>query len=436
MTTLTEVPVKQITPHPDNIRRDATADPELIASVKEQGILQPLGVIAVGKKYQLIAGHRRLNAAKKAGLDQVPVIVLDHLDTRAKQIEAMLVENGRRQDLSAVEEAAAYEQLTIEGLSATAIAKATGRTAKTVKARLALTVLPDKASEALHSHQITIEQAEKLALLDEDHELQAQVLSAVGTQNLGYELMRAEQRLQNRRAAAQMVEEYEQRGLTEVERPEGGWNHTDGPAPASWFHWANVADADAYWAGGDSTLLIFTKRPERDGAQIDPEEAKRVEERDKERQAEQERRDNLTAAHHLRLTTLAQVFSGLKLNTRQTAVIRAAGSTGDDGLGDVLAIAYGAPWTHRTWADPDAIEQHLATLAPADALGALILSFVSAEIDPTYLHGYGGSGLAPSVLRMFEALELADHPMSDIDRELKQAATDTLAAAEDDEDAA
>jgi len=248
MTTLATVAIASIAAHPDNVRRDATPDVELVNSVKEQGILQPLGVIktSTGKAgYQLIAGHRRLAAARKAGLSEVPVIVLDHLDTRAKQIEAMLVENGRRTDLTPVEEAAAYEQLTIEGVSVAGIAKATGRSQKTVKSRLELTALPKVAAEALHSHQISLADAELVLSATPFPEISEALerdlrKGAVNVHRYEWSIRRATEHAELRAQFAAL-------GLPEVKKPKGGFGW--GEQAMATVHTAKEADA---WYPGDT----------------------------------------------------------------------------------------------------------------------------------------------------------------------------------------
>lgn len=262
MPTLTMVAVDLIDGHPDNVRRDATPDPELIASVKEQGILQPIGLIQVGKfphRYQLIAGHRRLNAAKKAGLVEVPAIILEHLDTRAKQIEAMLVENGRRQDLTPVEEAAAYQQLSLEGVSVQEISKATGRTQKTVKARLALTALPEKAAAALHGRQISLADAEIVLAAAAFPDLAAELEKELSKNdiNVGY----FQRRIETAKEHAATRANYEAFGLPEVKKPKKGWGYWNDAMAVVY----TKREADAWWPGdtrGDydsAPKLIRTK---------------------------------------------------------------------------------------------------------------------------------------------------------------------------------
>jgi ParB family chromosome partitioning protein len=109
---LTDLPVSGIVSNPNQPRRafDEEALAALTASVRELGVLQPVLVRPLGDdRYELVAGERRWRAAKRAGLPSVPAIVRDVDDTTS--LEHALVENIHRQDLNALEEAAAYQQL-------------------------------------------------------------------------------------------------------------------------------------------------------------------------------------------------------------------------------------------------------------------------------------------------------------------------------------
>jgi ParB family chromosome partitioning protein len=111
-TALLEVQTAQVETNPHQPRKafDEESLASLTASVRELGVLQPLLVRPLGDdRYELIAGERRLRAAKRAGLPSVPVIVRTVDDTTS--LEHALVENLHRQDLNPLEEAAAYQQL-------------------------------------------------------------------------------------------------------------------------------------------------------------------------------------------------------------------------------------------------------------------------------------------------------------------------------------
>ena len=111
------VPIEFLRPNPRNPRREfpvAQLD-ELAASIKERGIIQPIAVRAVRgatDAYEIIAGERRWQAAQRAGLHEVPVVVLDVSDVEA--LELAIIENVQREDLNPLEEAAGYQSLIDE----------------------------------------------------------------------------------------------------------------------------------------------------------------------------------------------------------------------------------------------------------------------------------------------------------------------------------
>jgi ParB family chromosome partitioning protein len=140
---LREVPVGAIAPNPRQPRRsfDETAIEELSASVAELGVLQPLLVRAAGDGFELVAGERRLRAARAVGLERIPVLVVE-TDARGS-LERALVENLHREDLNPIEEAAAYRQLMDEGgLTQEALGARLARSRATIANALRLLDLP------------------------------------------------------------------------------------------------------------------------------------------------------------------------------------------------------------------------------------------------------------------------------------------------------
>jgi ParB family transcriptional regulator, chromosome partitioning protein len=139
-----DVPTAQITTNPNQPRKafDEETLASLTASVRELGILQPLLVRPLdGDRYELVAGERRLRAAKRAGLPSVPVIVRAVDDTRS--LEHALVENLHRQDLNPLEEGAAYQQLIEEfQLTHDQVATRVGKSRAAVSNTLRLFQLP------------------------------------------------------------------------------------------------------------------------------------------------------------------------------------------------------------------------------------------------------------------------------------------------------
>lgn len=158
------VPVHTISPNPyqPRVRMDDDKLSELSDSIKEKGILSPLVVTRKGDGYQLIAGERRLRAAKKAGLASVPVIVRE---LSSKEIlELALVENLQREDLNALEEAMAYHQLRSEfHMNAVEIGKKLGVHRSFIVHKIRLLQLPDSIKTLLMEGKIGEKHA--LALL-------------------------------------------------------------------------------------------------------------------------------------------------------------------------------------------------------------------------------------------------------------------------------
>lgn len=146
------VPVDKIIPNPRQPRShfDAQSLEELSASIKEHGIIQPLLVSrdAQGTGYVLIAGERRWQASKLAGLQEVPVIVRQTTDQQ--RLELALIENVQRADLNPLEEANAYHQLSEEfNLSHEEIAARVGKSRVAVTNTLRLLKLPEVVLQAL-----------------------------------------------------------------------------------------------------------------------------------------------------------------------------------------------------------------------------------------------------------------------------------------------
>ena len=157
---LREVPIGSITPNPrqPRVNFDEETMATLTASIRELGILQPVLVRQIGSEaadeYQLIAGERRWRAARRAGLQSIPVLVQSADDTRS--LEQALVENLHRQDLNVLEEAAAYQQLIEEfGYTHDQVATRVGKSRTAVTNILRLLQLPTGVQRLLSEGQIT-----------------------------------------------------------------------------------------------------------------------------------------------------------------------------------------------------------------------------------------------------------------------------------------
>ncbi len=173
---LQQVAVMSIVPNPSQPRLtfDPQALSELAASIKEHGLLQPLVVMRLdNEQFQLIAGERRLRAAKLAALDTVPVVIKDV--SAQQQLELALIENVQRADLDPIEEARAYAVLEDQfGLKHGEIAQRVGKSRSTISETLNLLKLPPEVQELVSARRITAGHAQTvLALKDARREVAA-----------------------------------------------------------------------------------------------------------------------------------------------------------------------------------------------------------------------------------------------------------------------
>ena len=150
-------PIARLRPHPLNPRGELSAADvdDLVASIlahtEQGGILQPLLVTPDGT---VVAGHRRLAAARRAGLADVPVLVRQL--TATEQLQLQLVENLQRADLTPIQEGRAYQHLVDTGASLASIARAVGVSASRVRERLALLDLDASVQEQVHRGELPL----------------------------------------------------------------------------------------------------------------------------------------------------------------------------------------------------------------------------------------------------------------------------------------
>lgn len=209
-----KINVLAVMPDPDNPRSDLGDLRELVEDIRENGIIQPI-VVRPGSKdhargvcsacgetvdrltsgllvehdlcpggsalardeWIILAGHRRYAAARQAGLREVPVHVDTSTRTRADRLAFMLRENGHRRDLGVFEEAYAYEQLALEGLTVTRISTLTKRSKERVRRHLKVGKLAER--ETPQFRDITLEDAE--ALLGLEGAAHDRAVEALGT---------------------------------------------------------------------------------------------------------------------------------------------------------------------------------------------------------------------------------------------------------------
>ena len=162
--TITMLSLSIIDPKADQPRKyfDKNALEELSASIKENGLLQPILVREFGEgRYQIVAGERRFRAAKLAGLLEIPTIVLNGDDRKAAEIA--LIENIQREDLSPLEEAAAYRALAVEyGLTQEELSERVGKSRSAIANSVRLLDLPEEVLEMVAAKDISAGHARTL----------------------------------------------------------------------------------------------------------------------------------------------------------------------------------------------------------------------------------------------------------------------------------
>ena len=166
--------VKKIDPNPDQPRQvfDAAKIEELAHSLKSVGIIEPVVAFRKKDRYCLIAGERRLRAARKAGFKTIPAIVKE--DAGKDMFEMMLIENIQREDLSPVEEAMSYRQiLQNKQITHERLAGILGKSRTYVTNLLRILNLPHSILEKINQRQISVGQAKILVGLSPEKQREA-----------------------------------------------------------------------------------------------------------------------------------------------------------------------------------------------------------------------------------------------------------------------
>ena len=172
----TTIKISRITPRGDQPRKnfDDNALQVLADSIREHGVIQPIVVRELGvmdENYEIIAGERRWRAAKMAGLDEIPAVIMT--GDELKIAEVALIENVQRKDLNPIEEAMAYKALIERfGLKQEEVAKQAGKSRSAVANMLRLLELPDEVLLLVKDEKLSMGHARAiLGLTDEDRML-------------------------------------------------------------------------------------------------------------------------------------------------------------------------------------------------------------------------------------------------------------------------
>ena len=170
---LRHAPLDQLRPNPMQPRRhfDDESLQQLAESFQRNGVMQPLLVRQDGSTFTIIAGERRYRAARLAGLNEVPVIVLDEVDDR-RLLELALVENLQREDLNPLETAQAYRTLIEQcGLTQADLAQRVGKSRAAVTNLLRLLGLPERIKEWIRDGRLSEGHARALLAAESEAEM-------------------------------------------------------------------------------------------------------------------------------------------------------------------------------------------------------------------------------------------------------------------------
>jgi len=315
------MPVKLLRDAPDNPRRELGDLGDLTQSIKARGVLQPIIVVPKGAEaYMVVAGHRRKAAAIEAGLTHVPCIVTHMTDE--ERLEAMLIENCQRSDLSPVEEARAFAKLGELGRSQRELAARLGKSQPHICKRLALLSLPEKVLAKVDSGGITLADANHLVKLAEHPKRIEKVLEGGGG-NIAYNVDVQLKELRKAERIKTLKAECKKKGVTVLKSahaygfrpPEGVWRigtgygelPLDAKAHASLPCHAVGIDP---WSG--EGVPCCTDRQRHPGLQTKGEAMEGGEERRAARSKEQEQIDALEACEPRRRAAIVEVLRGAR----------------------------------------------------------------------------------------------------------------------------
>lgn len=167
-----EINIEELRPNPYQPRRvfDEQALNELAESIKEHGVFQPIIVKKSIKGYEIVAGERRFRASKLAGKTTIPAIIRDFTDEQ--MMEIALLENLQREDLTVIEEAAAYQKmLTALNLTQEELATKVGKSRSHITNILGLLNLPENVQRMILNHELTMGHARVLSKLSDDQKI-------------------------------------------------------------------------------------------------------------------------------------------------------------------------------------------------------------------------------------------------------------------------
>ncbi|MFJ3030844.1 ParB/RepB/Spo0J family partition protein [Rothia terrae] len=193
---LQHLSVSQVRPSSLNPRADVGDVSELADSIRAKGIVQPLTVRehpSIDGDFEVIAGHRRLAAAKKAGLLSIPCIVDASIKDDKTVLQTMLIENVQRANITKSEEASAIQGMLDLGMNINQVAKSIGRKHETVESRVKLAGMSERTQKLVDSGNATLERVMKIDEFKDSPEIKADLEQHIDSFNFEWEYNRAKE---------------------------------------------------------------------------------------------------------------------------------------------------------------------------------------------------------------------------------------------------
>lgn len=271
------LPASMLFPHPDNPRKNVGDVTELAESIKANGILQNLTVVPRldedtkwdGEAYTVIIGHRRLAAAKKAGLTELPCIVREM--SPQEQVKTMLMENMQRTDLTLYEQAQGFQMMLDMGETVESIAKDCGFSQTTVRRRVRLLDLDADKFKKSEARGATLQDYLELDKI-ENPELKNKALDAIGTANFREVLKKAIEEEKHKRRMAQWETDLEAFALKIERRDYVGETHVPMDYVTNYGSWspkdkmverpADAGEVKYYYCVGTNEISLYKDHQE------------------------------------------------------------------------------------------------------------------------------------------------------------------------------
>ena len=221
---ITYISINDLYSHPDNPRKDLGDLAELSGSIRANGVLQNLTVvplcadgIEIPGKYTVIIGHRRMAAAKMAGLDKLPCVITRM--SEKEQARTMLMENMQRSDLTVYEQAQGFQMMIDLGESVEEVAAETGFSVSTVRRRIKMTELDQDILRNVSGRQIALTEFDRLSQID-DISSRNKCLEKIGTSDFDYSVKAAIREQKIKKYLPAVKEILERAGAKEVDHSE------------------------------------------------------------------------------------------------------------------------------------------------------------------------------------------------------------------------